>query len=159
MSSDIFSTLDYCNALYFGMSSKLMQKLQHVQNCAARLVMKRRIPRGSLDSVIMNLHWLKVKYRNLYKILLIVHNCLLQKAPQEIMSMIQLGDSNRTLHLREKRSLTKYGDRAFSHIGPKLWNLLPLQVRQIAETDDFKKALKSFLMLRGEEYYSWISRR
>ena len=159
VSSDIFSTLDYCNALYFGMSSKLMRKLQHVQNCAARLVMKRRIPRGSLDSVIMNLHWLKVKYRNLYKILLIVHNCLLQKAPQEIMAMIQLGDSNRTLHLREKRSLTKYGDRAFSHIGPKLWNLLPLHVRQKTETDDFKKALKSFLMLRGEEYYSWISTR
>jgi hypothetical protein len=158
VSSDVFSKLDYCNSLFYGINSTLIKKMQHVQNCAARLVSKKKIPSGSLDKFIMDHHWLKVKYRHLYKILLIVHNCLQQNAPEEIMEMIRPGDSFRTLHLRETSFLNKYGNRAFSHAGPKLWNLLPKAIRSEVDTVKFKKDLKSFLMLRGEEYCSWISR-
>ena len=160
VSSYIFSgLLDYCNSLYYGINSILIKKLQRVQNCAARLVSKKRIPSGSLDSVIMDFHWLKVKYRSIYKIILIVHNCLHQNAPNEVISMLQYAESIRTMHLRESKSANKYGDRAFSHVGPKLWNLLPRNIRDEHETVAFKKALKSFLMLRGEAYCSWINRR
>ena len=156
VSSDVFSKLDYYNALFYGISSVLIKKMQYVQNCAARLVSKKKIPSGALDQFIMDHHWLKVKYRHLYKILLIVHNCLQQNAPEEIRAMIQQGDSNRRLRLRETRFHNKYGYRAFSHAGPKLWNLLPIAIRNEDDTTKFKKDLKSFLMLRGEEYCRWI---
>ena len=136
-----------------------MQKLQHVQNCAARLVMKRRIPAGGMDKVLMDLHWLKVKFRCIYKILLIVHNCLHGKAPNEITSLLRYADSSRTMNLKETKTTNKYGDRSFSHVGGKLWNLLPRKVRDMHNTLDFKKALKTFLMSRGEEYCVWISRK
>ena len=158
VSSNIFSKLDYCNSLFYGINSALIKKMQHVQNCAARLVSKMRIPSGSLDKFIMDYHWLKVKYRPLFKILLIVHNCLKGNAPQDILQLITYGDSQRTLHLRETKYNNKYGCRSFSHSGPKLWNLLPKSIRCEIDTDLFKKRLKTFLMLRGEEYYSWINR-
>ena len=84
VSSDVFSKLDYCNSLFYGINSALIRKMQHVQNCAARLVSKTKIPSGSLDKFITDKHWLKVKFRPLYKILLIVHNCLQENAPEEI---------------------------------------------------------------------------
>jgi hypothetical protein len=158
-SSYIFSNLDYCNALYYGMNSNLFKKLQHVQNCAARLVSKNRIPRGGLDKVFMDFHWLKVKFRPLYKILIIVHNCLHVNAPNEIIALLQYAESERTMNLRELKSSNKYGDRAFAHFGPKLWNLLPQKIKDEHEILKFKKALKTFLMLRGEQYCSWINRR
>ena len=34
--SCIFSLLDYCNSLYYGINSNLMTKLQRVQNCSAK---------------------------------------------------------------------------------------------------------------------------
>ena len=159
VSSDVFSQIDYCNSLYYGISSKLMMKLQRVQNCAARLVTTNRIANGSMDNVLMDLHWLKVKFRCLYKILLIVHNCLHDNAPNELIDMLQYAESSRTMNLRETKYTNKYGVKAFSHVGPKLWNLLPMKIREEHVTLDFKKALKSFLMVRGDEYCLWINRR
>ena len=159
VSSYIFSKLDYCNSLYYGMSSNLLKKLQQVQNSAARLVSKTRIPNGTLDTFILKFHWLKVRERIIYKVLLIVHNCLHQKAPNELSLMFQYAESIRTMHLRESKCSNRYGVRAFSHVGPKLWNLLPMQVRDIHDTPKFKKNLKTFLMCRGNEYCSWIFRR
>ena len=81
------------------------------------------------------------------------------KVAKEISEMLQYGDSTRTLKLQETRYDNKYGRRAFSHVAPKLWNLLPKGIRDVSETDSFKTALKSFLMIRGEEYFQWINRR
>ena len=159
VSSDVFMKLDYCNSLFYGINSALVKKMQHVQNCAARLVSKAKLPSGSLDKFMFDHHWLKMKYRPLYKILLIVHHCLQENAPTEILELIKPGESQRTLHLRETSFNNKYGCRAFSHAGPKLWNLLPRAIRIEADTEQFKKRLKSFLMLRGEEFCMSIDRR
>ena len=64
-----------------------------------------------------------------------------------------------SLKLQETRYENKYGGRAFSHVAPKLWNLLPKSMRDISETDKFKTALKSFLMIRGEEFFQLVNRR
>ena len=56
------------------------------------------------------------------------------------------------LHLKETRVGSKYGDRAFSHMAPKLWNMLPLDIRKIKSTERFRKKLKSFLMVNGDIY-------
>ena len=157
--SYILQRLDYCNSLYYGMNSDLISKLQRVQHCAARLISKDRIASVNLDQKMIDLHWLKVRHRILYKQLVIVHNCLHQKAPEEIMCMFRYAESIRTMKLQEKRCFNKYGERAFSHSGPKLWNLLPMNIREEHETEKFKTALKSFLMMRGDEYCGWITRR
>ena len=136
-----------------------MQTLQHIQNCAAKLVMKQRIPAGGMEGVFMNLHWLKVKFRCIYKLLLIVHNCIHDRAPNEIIALLQYTDSSRTMNPRETMCSNKYGLKAFSHVGPKMWNLLPRTVRDVPDTLNFKKALKPFLMIRGEEYCHWLARK
>ena len=92
----------------------LIKKLQHVQNCAARLTLKRRISfRISLDGIFVGLHWLKVRERVIYKTLLIVHNCLHQKAPNEVTALLRYDESERMMKLRETRVNSKYGNRAF----------------------------------------------
>ena len=40
---------------------------------------------------------------------------------------------------------TPFGSRSFSRIGPKLWNLLPMEIRMKTETEKFKTALKTYL--------------
>ena len=157
VSSDIFSHLDYCNSLYYGINNSLLVKLQRVQNCSARLVHKDRIRPNMMDKVMLDLHWLKVKYRNMYKIILIVHNCIHQNAPNELIDLLHYADSERTMNVREGNFSNKHGHRAFLHVGPILWNLQPRNTRDIHV--GFKKALKSFLMIRGEEFCSWITRK
>ena len=156
VSSLIFTNLDYCNALYYGLPSYMIKKLQRVQNCAARLVWKPFIPyNSSLDHVFHSLHWLKIKFRIIYKILWLVYKCLHGTAPEDISTLISYANSERTMKLQETRVRSSYGDRAFSHVGPKLWNLLPKEIAEEHNILEFKKKLKSFLLTRGGEFIEW----
>ena len=122
------------------MNNDLLKKLQPVQHCAARLVSKQMIPSGGLDKVMMNFHWLKVKFRPVYMILDIVHNSLHVHAPNEIIALLEYADSARTMELHEKRVMSKYGERAFSHYAPKLWNLLPQKIRDNTTQNSSRKS-------------------
>ena len=90
-------------------------------------------------------HWLPVQKRIVFKILLIVHKCLVGKAPVSLARMLEFGGSTRTNQLSEARCNGRYGERSFAVAGPKIWNLLPLDIRLEEKTEDFKTKLKTFL--------------
>ena len=83
----VVSRLDYGNALLFGIPDVLIGKLQRVQNYAARLVV-RCDRRDHITHVLKKLHWLPVKQRVTYKILLLTFNALNGLAPIYIVDML-----------------------------------------------------------------------
>ncbi len=64
------SRLDICNALLGGCSARLINKLQMVQNAAARVLTRTR-KYDHISPVMSTLHWLPIKYNLDFKILLI----------------------------------------------------------------------------------------
>ena len=157
VSSLIFSVLDYCNVLYYGLSSDLVNKLQRVQNSAARLVFKTNgFDRKSSDEMFNELHWLKIRERIVFKVLLIVYKCVNNPAPEELCDMFEFVNSDRTKKLKTPRCEGKFGDRALSICGSKLWNSLPISLRLETSTEDFKKSLKTFLFTKSKEFYDIV---
>ena len=59
------------------------------------------------------------------------------------------------MNLRESTYSNKYGAKSFSHVDAKLWNLLPMKIRDIHEIVDYKNALKFFEapILNGNTVY------
>ena len=113
-----------------------------------------RLPkRCHISPVLVQLHWLPVSFRIKYKILLIVHKALHDKAPVYIKDMLRLKNNpNRSLRSNDKcllvipkTVLVTYGDRSFRSAAPYLWNQLPLDVRCIDNIDSFKCSLKTHL--------------
>ena len=66
----ISSRLDYCNALLVGITETSLAKLQRVQNMAARLVTRAR-KRDHITPILRALHWLPVRQRIAFKVLLL----------------------------------------------------------------------------------------
>ncbi|MCP3852877.1 MAG: hypothetical protein GY694_22015, partial [Gammaproteobacteria bacterium] len=120
--SFVISRIDYCNALFYNMSLGNVQKLQLIQNHAARLV-KQAPKRSSASLLLSQLHWLPVKKRIVYKIALLTYNCLYDNAsPVYLKDLISnyvptrsLRSADKNLLVKPKRKLKTFGDRSFSY--------------------------------------------
>ena len=155
----VMSRLDYCNVLLHGAPKYQLERLQKVQNYAARVIAK--APKYChVTPILAALHWLPVRQRVEYKIALYVYKALHGLAPSYLSDMLVLYKPARRLRITQPNllvvpsaKLVTYGERAFAVAGPTVWNNLPPEVRVIAypPTDvtksvvTFKKLLKTHL--------------
>ena len=130
----VISRLDYSNSILYGINKGLVQKLQFVQNSAARLIANCR-KSDHITPILMQLHWLPLEQRILFKNLVFVFNCINGCAPEYLCELIKpycnvrsLRSSHQNL-LQENRTVSKLGERAFVNFAPKIWNMLPKSVR------------------------------
>ena len=139
----ISSKLDYCNSLLYGVPKFQLQKLQHVQNAAARLITQ-SCKYDHITSVLINLHWLPVEYRVKFELLLLTFKALNELAPKYLTEMIKYYTPSRTLRsssaflLKQVRfNFQSYGAKSFTISAPMLWNNLPLDLRSCSNLDIF----------------------
>ena len=79
----VLSRLDFCNSLLVNISSEQLQRLQRVENTAARIVMKCK-KSSHITPTLIQLHWLPVQARVEYKVLSLAYQCYHQLAPTSI---------------------------------------------------------------------------
>ena len=71
--------------------------------------------------------------------------------PYYLRSLLHYYTPHRTLRSVNQRLLeqpwvsTEFGKRAFSHLSPKTWNSLPLELRLTSTFNTFKRYLKTYL--------------
>lgn len=146
----VMSKLDSNNALLYKIAKYLIEKLQLVQNNAARLIAKKS-KHTSIEHTRKELHWLPIEFRINYKINLLTFKCLNNIAPLYLQNLLHFYKPKRDLrssdkgYLDGKKTRTVAGDRAFCNAAPKLWNELPEDIRNIKRIECFKTALKTHL--------------
>ena len=151
----ITSRLDYCNSLYIGASQLAISRLQLVQNAAARMLTGTR-KFDHITPVLTSLHWLPVRYRIQFKILTFTFKSLNSLAPPYLSELICPYTPARCLRSAEqfllrgpKTKKPARGDRAFSAAAPKLWNELPLSIKQAPSLSSFKSRLKTHFYVKA----------
>ena len=155
INSTVTSRLDYCNSLLYGAKDCILSPLQRCQNNAARIVSMRR-KFDHITPVLKELHWLPVKQRIQYKILLLTYKALHGKAPAYLTQLLSNYSPSRPLRSQEKLLLTVprcrlegFGRRCFANAAPTLWNPLPSSVKCASSVDSFKCRLKTHLFCQA----------
>ena len=151
----ITSRLDYCNGLMYGIPQTLLRKLQYIENTAARIV-SNTPRREHITPILKALHWLPVKQRIKFKILLLTFKALHNLAPSYMRDLIEwytpakdLRSSNQKLLHDPVTRLKTVGDRAFSKASPTLWNPMPITIKSALTLDSFKSRTKHQLFLEA----------
>ena len=121
------SRIDYCSSPLYGLPDYRINKLQRIQNAAARLICQQS-RFCHITPLLFDLHWLPVTFRIEFKILLITFKGLKGLAPTYIDSLISIKSTPRydlrsskdSLLLSYPKPLSKatLGDRSFTYAAP-----------------------------------------
>ena len=151
--SIVIARLDYCNSVCIGLPMNSLQRLQFVQNSAARVIIQAK-RYTSITPILNELHWLPNNKRCEFKILLLTFKSLNGCAPEYLCDMLNLYMPNRSLRSTAFKSFVPYrnrsirlGKRLIGTSAPKLWNELSRNIQRADSITMFNKLLKTLLLL------------
>jgi len=143
----VLSHMDYGNGTMVGRQpTHLIRRLQSVQNAAARLIFRLRSDHTT-DSLI-NLHWLRVPERIVFKAAVQTYRALHGDALQYLRQFTSIANIPTRQILRSFTSddlcvpavrLPTVGRCAFSVAGARVWNALPADVTSAPPLFTFRK--------------------
>ena len=149
----VLSRIDYANSLLFNVRSVDLMRLQRLQNKAARLVFACGRDASSTD-LLSSLHWLPVKDRINFKTVLYVYKCLHDAAPSYLIDFVSLQSEKNTSECRRRLrsssdstrlfvacSKKRAGVSSFLVAAAKLWNELPVYLRESVSVPAFRRGL------------------
>ena len=109
--------------------------------------------------LLFNLHWLPVKFRIDFKILLLTYKAINGLAHFYLQELINLKEACKyklrsdcdelLLNPVKFKTLISLRDRSFAAAAPQLWNSLPYAIRSSPSVASFKKTLKTFLFQKA----------
>ena len=155
----ISTRLDYCNSvLYYPPKSSIL-RLQRIQNQAAR-ILTRTPRRDHITEVLIDLHWLRIEERIVYKILIFTFKAFIDRyAPLYLCELIEQQKSKTNTRLAGDAFLLKlpppsrncagtFYERSFLYGAPYEWNKLDERLRRLTDCNMFKSEIKTLLFLR-----------
>jgi hypothetical protein len=146
----VLSRLDYGNSLLIGAKECDLDKLQRLQNWAAKLIFRAKKD-DSASNLLRTLHWLPVRQRIDFKICLYIFKCVKGLGPSYLNELTKfykpghlgLRSASDSTLLQIHRTYNTTGDKPFEVAGAKLWNDLPAELRLCDSINVFKKCLNT----------------
>ena len=130
--------IDYCILIWGHSFASNLNRIQKLQNRAARIITNSYDFNISGLTIVKDLNWLNVSQRRDYINNLLIYKCLYCDAPNYLLDQLSImcEVSSRDTRQSDDHSLlvvpfskTSYFKRSFSVYGPSCWNSLPTQIR------------------------------
>ena len=145
--------------LYYGLPNRDLRSFQLLINSAVRIVYGMyRFSRERITPKCIELHILPLRARIEYKICLLAYKALKYGQPSYLNNLLKPHEQARDLPLRSERngrldepiiSSANYSNRCFSYIAPRLYNSLPVELKDSTSLEIFKKSLKTHLFIKS----------
>ena len=126
------------------MSDSILSDFQHIQNTDARILGKCGHSFIYSKVILKKLHWLPIKQRIVYKILITTYTVYHSIAPKYMCDLVTRREYKGELRTNDQMNLVvplvkrkHFGEHSFTYATPREWNKLELSIRK-------SEILKSF---------------
>lgn len=148
----ILPLIDYGSVVWGTTSSSNLDRISKLQKRAARIILHADFNTPSAE-MFEELSWLPILKRLKYNKAVFTYKAMNNLTPQYITDLLMPVSEthNRTLRssvngaLAVPRSRSSLFDRSYSYTAPKLWNSIPIPVRNSSSLRSFKDTIKSIL--------------
>lgn len=152
LNSIVLSYLDYCQIVWARATQKDLNKLQLVQNKAARLALQCPYNNG-INNMQSCLQWLKVEDRVNAALLFSIWKTLQFKTPLYQYNQLKHNHDSYTYATRQATQVRfmlpkpkpNFLKHTIEYRSIKVWNSLPLPITKLTNTLTFKKQIKKYL--------------
>ena len=108
---------------------------------------------NSVTPGIMDLHWLCIQERVVYKVAMLMFCCNIDDTtpvyPKDMVHNCRTSRSLRSFKQKNlsttQHKLSQMQNSSFASVGPRIWNDLPLYIKAVSSLTVFKKLLKTYL--------------
>ena len=149
--SVVGSRLDYANAVQlYGVSSKNIQRFQHIPNALARCVVYSKVHRSS-NALLQRLHWLPIHQRIDFKLAKLAFLARSSTTSSYLNSSVARYLPSHTLRSQDTCLLavpttkTVFDSRAFRVASPTVFNSLPEDIRSTDNISRFCRLLGRYI--------------
>jgi len=148
----ILPHIDYCCPIWTSAAKKHVNKIQVLQNHAARLTLGCKVRDKHVNEIYDDLKWMNVYQRAIYFKNILMYRCIHGSAPEYLVNNIhRISHSHRTrsqnsTNIQVALSKTDWGRRTFQNSGADSWNHLPSKVKNSPSLQSFKKHLKAHIL-------------
>lgn len=143
----ILPHFDYCSTVWSGLGQELSDKLQKLQNRAARVITKTGYEARSSD-LLSELGWDKLATRREKQKATLMFKTMSKLVPDNIQNLFEKRKTQHNLRNQEsalvlQKPRTEYLKKCFSYSGAKLWNGLSSSLKKAKTVSQFKKNIEN----------------
>ena len=145
------SIVNYCLKIWGTANRAQLQKVQMLQNFAARIAVGNVRKYEHITPHINKLKWLKTSNKCIFDTCIYIFKLLNHQLPAWLLSLPRVREMI-FRNTRQRNNLfvpptrTMAGEREMGVRGPKLWNSLPDSVKNSTSIYSFKRSLKTYLL-------------
>ena len=146
----VLSKIFYCSVVWSNTAAKNVEKLQLVQNFAARIITGKS-KFDHISPILQELGWMTVHNRLIYRDTLQIYKCLNDLSPRYLGELFKQRASVHQYSTRQTHDLiipkcqTSIGQKTFHYRAVKLWNNLDDKIKSIENIREFKLELKKHI--------------
>ena len=149
----VFSRLFYCSSVWSNTAKKNVDKLQLVQNFAARIVANKR-KYEHVTPILKSLNWLPVRDQLYFRDAVLAFKCMSGLAPVYLSDKLITRStvSKRELETRNSQMLniplfrTATGQKTFYYRTVNIWNNLNNDIKVCIDVNSFRSKLRGVLL-------------
>ena len=141
--------LDYCCEVWDTIGITLSDRLQTLQNRAARVITGRKNEHGQSELALHQLNWKTLEKRRIQFVANLMYKITHGLAPKQLIDIFQKTPSSQHHNLRGSttklylpKPKTEYLKKSLGYRGAKLWNSLPDELRNKQTFSQFHSSVR-----------------